>query len=249
MKKQNIQAEIDFFDKIIEYDDSFSEREYKIIFDKIAPYLNGYMLEAGCSSGSFGVRTKQLRPNLYIVGVDINQKFINLAQERNVYDKLLCANLEDRILFNKSEFNTVFCPFVLHHLPDLKNTIDNLDFWLKPGGYLIIVDPNGSNLILRMSYLLRKILFKFINNVKNYASINESNKSVASFKKCLKNYEICFIETFNRDSNIKLNSISFFLIYLLSFIRKVLLMAYRAIPFLKYSGSDLIIVARKKPTE
>lgn len=246
MKTQDVQAEIDFFDKIAEHDDSFSEREYKIIFDKVGKYLSNRILEAGCSSGSFGAKAKQSDASLNITGVDINQKFIDMARKRMVYDRLLCANLESKSLFKEQEFDNIFCPFVIHHFPKIKTVINNLSFWIKRGGYIVIVDPNGSNLILRISYLFRKILVNFFGNIKNYASINESHKSINTFKKYLQDYEITLIETFDRDQGINFVSFPFSFLGIAAIIQKFLLKIYKKIPFIKYHGSDLIIVARKK---
>lgn len=247
-RTQDIQAEINFFNQVAAKNDHFdtiSDEVYKLIFDKINPYFGNKLLDAGCGSGAFGLRIKQKKTSINIVGVDINQKFIDLAKKTEVYSILIRANLEDKKIFRNEEFDTIICPYILHHFPDLENFIDNCFHWLKPGGYLIIIDPNGSNLVLKLSYLLRLSLSNFIDTT-SYASINESNKSVPDFLKNLKNFRICLIETFEHKSRSGLKLFPPSLISILVFFQKVLLKIYKVLPFIKFKGSDLIIVAEKK---
>lgn len=249
MKKrtQDIQAEISFFDRIsqeISDYDTISDTTYKLIFDKISPYFGSDLLEAGCGSGSFGSRIKQRKDNINITGIDINQKFIKLAKKKGVYNNLICANLEDKNIFKKGEFDTIVCPYILHHFPNLEKVTNNIFYWLKPGGYLIIIDPNGSNLVLKTSYFLRLFLSKFVDTT-NYASVNESHKSIPNLLKNLKNFRICSIETFENKPRLGLKSSSFSLITILAFSQKILLKIYKFLPFAKFNGSDLIIIAKK----
>lgn len=250
MKKretQDIQAEIDFFNKIAEEEghfDTISDDIYKLIFNKINPYFGNNLLEAGCGCGAFGLRIKQKKHSINIVGVDINQKFIDSAKKTEIYNNLICANLEDKNIFQSAEFDTIVCPYILHHFPDMRNVINNFLYWLKPNGYLIIIDPNGSNLILKMSYLLRLLLSKFI-DTKNYASINESHKSISDLLKNLKKMQICLIETFEHKPRFGFKLFPFSFLEFFTIIQKILLKIYKLLPFEKFRGSDLIIIAKK----
>lgn len=157
MKKQNIQAEIDFFDRAAnecgDYD-VMAEESYIEIFNNVNSHISGEVLEAGCGSGAFGRRIIDRGSNRVITGVDINQKLIDIAAKTHSYKELLCANLENRKIFEASSFDTVVCPYILHHFPDMQDVVDNFYYWLKPGGYIVIIDPNGSNPILWASYIL-----------------------------------------------------------------------------------------------
>lgn len=247
MKKQNIQAEIDFFNKIAENNgsyDTISEDVYNNIFIKINPHIKNRVLEAGCGTGAFGLRIKKHHPNIHIIGVDLNQKLVNIAKGTEIYEKLLCANLEDQGIFKQSEFDTIICPYLLHHLPDMQQVVDNFYYWLKPNGYVVIIDPNGSNLIMKISQLLRVILSKFI-DIGDYASINEAHKSVCEFKRCLAKYKMCSIETFQHKSRVPFKLFPFSYVNVFAIIQKTLLKFYEFLPFVKYPGSDLIIISEK----
>ncbi|MCX6794949.1 MAG: glycosyltransferase [Candidatus Falkowbacteria bacterium] len=247
IQTQNISAELEFFDRIAAEHggmDTISEEAYEIIFNKIKPYLRGSLLEAGCGSGPFGLKIKQNFLNISITGVDINKKFIDLAERTGVYNKLICANLENKDIFFSNSFEVIICPYTVHHFPDISQVINNFFYWLKPGGYLLLIEPNGSNLVLRLSYWLRIILSKFI-NIKTWASVNESHKSVSELTANLNNFKICSIDSFALQARRKarlslLNPIS-----ILAFIQKILLEFYQYCPFVKFGGSDLIIIAKK----
>lgn len=250
MKKQNIQAEIDFFDNITKHGDHYDtlpEETYEYIFSLIRPYLKGEILEAGCGSGAFGMRIKNLNPQLEITGIDINQKLINIASNSRIYkkDKIICGNLESKSMFRKNEFDTIICPYVVHHFPDIHSIFYNFDYWLKPSGYLIILDPNGSNPIIKFSYLLRKIamiLFK----TDLQASPNESPKAITDFKKILQKFHIILIDTsYIQPEQKKASGHNYSFISMLSDIRQILLYNYFRLQFNLYGGNNLIIIAKK----
>lgn len=249
MKKQNKQVEIEFFNKLAEANedyDTISENVYELILNKISPYFGDNLLEAGCGSGAFGLRIKSKKKETKIVGVDLNQKLVNLALKNEIYSKLICADIENKNLFKKSQFDTIICPYLLHHFPDIQEVVDNCYYWLKPKGHLIVIDPNGSNLILKISYLLRKFIISKITNTKKYASGNESHKSVPFFLKSLKKFEICSIETFEHKTKISLKLFPLTFIKTLAIIQKFLLKIYKNLFFIKFRGSDLIIISKKK---
>lgn len=58
-----------------------------------------------------------------------------------------------------------------------------------PGSFLIIIDSNGSNPILKISFMARKLLSKVV-YLSRFASPNEKSKSVGEFKNSLKDFEI-----------------------------------------------------------
>ena len=249
MKKQDIQAEIRFFNKIVEtgvHYDTLPEGVYTFIFELIAPYLSPEkILEAGCGTGAFGMKIKQCSQKVHLVGVDLNDNFVKIAATHGIYSELYCANLEDRTLFPPHTFTCIVCPYVLHHFPEMQQVVDNFYSWLQPDGYLIIIDPNGSNVILKLSYYLRWCISKFSSSQK-HGSVNESHKSVDEFKKVLRHFQLISIKTFQPHGILDLNLCCFSLITWLALVREVLLCIYHRLPFIKYPHSDVIIIAQKQ---
>lgn len=247
MKKQNIEEEIKFFDTVAKkgghYDD-ISELGYRRIRKMIKPYLSIRILDAGCATGAFAVQLKKMKKNIKITGIDLNKNFIRVAKETNLYDRLICDNIENRNIFRKGEFDSIICPYLLHHFPDIQNVINNFEYWLKPGGNLIILDPNGGNYILKTSYFIRLILLKFVSN-DGFASPNESNKTPYTFIKALSNFKIIKMKAFDILTIEHTGSPFLSWINILAYFRQRLLDLYNNLPFIKYKESNLFIVAKK----
>ena len=247
MNTQDVKSEIKFFDQIankIDYYDTISEKDYKQIFDKIKPYLGKNILDAGCATGDFARRIKKIKANIKISGIDLNKKLIKLAASFRIYNKVICGNIENETIFKKNEFDTIICLSLLHHFPDIKYVIGNCRRWLKPKGHLIIIDPNGSNLILKISYTIRLLMGKFVRD-NNCASPNESHKPVGTFVKALSDFEVVKIESLEDNLPQPIKFLPFSFMNTLVYARKKLLDIYKKLPFVKYGGSGLIIVARK----
>ena len=245
---QNIEAEIVFFNKIAEtggHLDSFSEAGYRQIFHEIKKYIKGHILDAGCGTGAFGKRLRMLMPGSKLDGIDLNPAFVKASIKAKTYNSVRCGNLEDQNLYRPEHFDTIVCPYLLHHLPDMHRAIDNFSNWLKPGGHLIIIDPNGSNLILRLSYLFRMIISS-VKKDNDYGSVNEAHKTVREFTACMKNFQVIKITSFQHSSVTVPTSFSWTFLGILGSIRRGLILGYKLIPGIKYPDSDLIIIARKK---
>lgn len=245
-RDQDLKGERLFFEKVIDEQgdyDTISEAVYELIFDKIQIYLNGKLLDAGCGAGAFGERLVKRNKSLRIVGADINAKALSLAKERNIYQKLVCADLGKRETFRRESFDCILAPFLVHHFPDMTQLLENLYFWLKPGGFLIIIDPNGSNLILKIIFLSRRLLSKVF-DFSGFASPNKRSKSVAELKSNLNNFELVLSETFPGKPWRKTDRV-------LSFFRKIYVNLYQAsldfYGFLPIAnrGAGILIVARK----
>lgn len=247
MNTQDVKSEIEFFDKkanIYDHYDTMSEKDYKQILDKIISYLGRNILDAGCATGEFAIRIKKIKTNIKISGIDLNNKFINIAATTGIYNKVICENIEKENVFMKNEFDTIVCLNLLHHFPNIQNVINNCWRWLKPNGFLIIIDPNGSNLILKISYFIRLLMSKFVRD--NYcASPNESHKTIGTFVKALGNYNIVKIESLEDSLPYPIRFFPFSLMNTLVYTRKKLLDFYKKLPFIKYGGCGLLIIARK----
>lgn len=246
MRKQDLKAEITFFDRIINEEinyDTISDEVYEEIFYKIDPYLKGKLLEAGCGTGAFGKRVIKQVKSLRITGVDINQKMLSSARAKGIYRKLICTDLEIQKTFGEKSFDCILAPFLVHHFPDMTKLLENFYFWLKPGGFLIIIDPNGSNPILKITYLARQLLSKIF-DLSNLFSPNEKNKSVSEFKNGLRGFEVVLLKTFLIRPRSSGNA-KFSLLIRFALLQQALLGFYGTLPFFQYRGSGIIIVAKK----
>lgn len=249
-KKQDIQKEIDFFNSLnMEEYASFppDKQTFNFIYSLLRKVqLKGNGLEAGCGIASLGKKILEKNKKISIIGVDVNKKIVNYVNKKRISRyRVMCGNLEDDKLFKKETFDFIIFPYVLHHIPDTGLILRNAYFWLKKNGYVIIFDPNASNVVLRLSYNLRLVFQKlFPKLIQHCASENEKNIPIEKFKEKIKGkFKILEFKTYNIKPVSK-NSLPF-IIKLLGFIRSVFLkINYRLLPP-KYSGSDIVLIAEK----
>ena len=107
------------------------------------PRENIRILDAGCGTGVGTEYLIALNPQAEVVGVDLSEKALAIAQERSLRSGVIKAhqapvnfyhlNLEqaDRL---EGEFDFINCVGVLHHLPNPIQGIQALAKKLAPGG-------------------------------------------------------------------------------------------------------------------
>lgn len=247
--KQDIKSEIDFFNENKNISFPLAENQ---IFELTAKYLSGLEglgLEGGCGLAFLGRKLIQNNRNISLLGVDINQNFVERINKMKLTRyKAICGDLTLKKLFPKHHFDFIFLTYVLHHIPNTKTIIENAHFWLKDHGKLIILEPNGLNPILNLSYDLRIFLQRFFYSwTTKYTSPNEKNIPLGVFNKLFDGFfEILVIEpfliSFKSDNHLHLDP----LIKVLAEARRLLLQALGYLRFSEYWGSDILIIAQKR---
>lgn len=93
------------------------------------------VLDAGCGTGLCGTLLRPLSQSL--VGVDLAQKMVELARERDLYDELLVSDLCTFMEYRPSAFDVIVAVDVLVYFGDLQRPIQAACIALKPRGLLI----------------------------------------------------------------------------------------------------------------
>lgn len=123
----------------------------------------GLILDAGCGPGTYGIILGEAGAR--VMGIDISSQAVAVAKERArrkaVNFAPLLGDLESLAARNDS-FDVCFCGWVLHHLPDIRPALSELTRVLKPGGRILIVEPNESNLAVRLSRLVEGLARRWI---------------------------------------------------------------------------------------
>ncbi len=117
--------------------------------DKIDDFLKlvkagGYVLDAGCGPG---IDSDYIQSKGYdVVGVDISDKMINLAQKRNPKVHFEKTDIR-RLNFKPETFDGIFASFSIIHIPkkDTRETIENLYKLLKHGGIVYFGIQEGKS--------------------------------------------------------------------------------------------------------
>jgi 2-polyprenyl-3-methyl-5-hydroxy-6-metoxy-1,4-benzoquinol methylase len=118
----------------------------------IRPHLTGKgpVLDIGCGTGGFlaviaGVADR-------VVGIDISAEFVGACRETIARRGLTSATVElassERLPHSDGYFEAVVIVDVLHHLGDVEPTLREVRRVLKPGGDLIVFEPNKLNPML-----------------------------------------------------------------------------------------------------
>jgi len=132
----------------------------------------GVVLEVGCGSNPIGV---ELANNDSFVGIDLSLSLLQVAHTRDCTKhrcEFLVADAE-YLPFRSSAFAASVCVNVLHHFPDPRPVAVELRRVLRASGKLIIVEPNGSNPVTRLTRSLSSLLPKKFVAMKGIATPNE----------------------------------------------------------------------------
>lgn len=113
------------------------------------------ILDFGCGPGSFLLCVARLCQE--IVGVDISQQHIKragkaIAEAGLTNGRVLCTE-PLRLPFDDDDFDVLFMIDVVHHLEDVHMTMREVFRVLKPGGQVIIYEPNKLNPLLHLVHL------------------------------------------------------------------------------------------------
>jgi 2-polyprenyl-3-methyl-5-hydroxy-6-metoxy-1,4-benzoquinol methylase len=191
MKEQDKQAERDFFnrgrDAVISghmSEEAHINECFRIL--NFPEQMKGErILECGCYFGEWGRALAKRDAN--VIGVDIAEAAIEANKRIHVpVPNYSCkaGDMEDRNLFDAGSLDGVTCFNVLHHFPSIDKVIGNFAYWLKDGGVVYAVEPNGGNPAHKIGKIVRKLLpAKFVDE-KGLATVNEMHDwSMAEYLK------------------------------------------------------------------
>ena len=193
-KQQDKQRELEMFnvpreDSYDQHDDLFHHTIEARMDIHAQPLLSGRhrVLEAGCGTGAFSrhfIKRLQGRAVWDTIGVDIAPAMVdwNNRHPQDFFTSRV-GDLENADLFPAETFDLVLCPMVLHHFPDPRLALRNIAHWLRPGGYLYILEPNGSSPVHRLSKFIRRSLEVIVGKeyTKRFATVNETDHSMRSY--------------------------------------------------------------------
>jgi SAM-dependent methyltransferase len=114
---------------------------------------NVRLLEVGCGEGGNLFLLNSSRAQLF--GVDLFPRKLVFAQRELPNCKFVCGGAE-QLPFGDATFDVVFCRDVLHHLFDPEPALKEMARVCRPGGQMVIIEPNGKNPLLCLQAWLIK---------------------------------------------------------------------------------------------
>lgn len=113
------------------------------------------VLDLGCGTGFFLAELEERCPGS--VGLDISHAMLCVSEQYVPSARVLCADAE-RLPFEPSSFDVVFCKGSLHHTRDHIGFLEGCRRSLEKEGVLVMSEPCNDNPIIRGArYLLYKL--------------------------------------------------------------------------------------------
>ena len=157
-------AERDFFNALAitgEYD-VFPDAFYREIFWKIKmEHLRpgSMIIDVGSGSGAWSIRIA--KRGYVVVGIDMSSKMTRnahrFANNHQTSFSGICGDA-GKLPFRDNNFDCVFFGFSLHHIPNVLQALEEAYRCLKSGGFIILIEPNGSNPVRKLSTVIGKLL-------------------------------------------------------------------------------------------
>jgi 2-polyprenyl-3-methyl-5-hydroxy-6-metoxy-1,4-benzoquinol methylase len=137
------------------------------------------VLEVGCGSGPFGRRLA--KTGYSVTGIDLSKTLVKAANNAARADGIKYrAVAGDVFKFRGKGYDIVLCAGFLHHFMDLKPILKKLKEFLKKGGHVVLIEPNGSNPALKITEWVRKNIWPFM-TMKNLGTLNETSHPVERY--------------------------------------------------------------------
>lgn len=105
------------------------------------------VLEIGCGNGHGAYLLHQGAPRSYI-GLDVMEEQIAKARQRYPQYQFLLQDASDLSQFEEASKDVAIIFGVLHHIPEWRKVIDEVQRVLKPGGSFFVEEPRGMDLKL-----------------------------------------------------------------------------------------------------
>lgn len=132
-----------------EFNQSRRELWTEILMFKKYVKIGDKVLDLGCGNGRLRLMFKDVK--IEYIGIDNNQKLLELAEGNNEFDlenqKFVIGEMYN-LPFADNSFDIIYCIAAFHHLPGEKlrlQTLSEIKRVLKPGGQLVMTNWNRWN--------------------------------------------------------------------------------------------------------
>lgn len=137
------------------------------------------ILEVGCGSGEWGRRLAKM--GYKVTGIDLSKALVKAANHLAKKEKLdYRAYARNVFNYRGKNFDIVLCAGILHHFEDLSPIINKLRDFLGKNKEVIIIEPNGSNIMIKITEYIRKNFWPF-NKMRKLGTLNETNHSAEKY--------------------------------------------------------------------
>ncbi|MDY0094410.1 MAG: class I SAM-dependent methyltransferase [Candidatus Vecturithrix sp.] len=139
----------------------------------------GVWLDLGCGTGLIHEVMQRKGCHRQLVGIDISHGMLRFARQKQM--TVVMGDAEN-LPFKSNSFDGILGKGVLHHLSDMGSSVSELYRVLKPGGFLILTDPNLSP--------LRALKFMLMHKEKHYSPLHHSMHPIAYIRRFKSKFDI-----------------------------------------------------------
>jgi len=112
-------------------------------------------LDAGCGEGTFLAMVRKKHPGLALYGFDLSARQIKLAKQKLKKVPLQVADA-GQMPYQDNFFDVIFINALLHHVESIPVVIKEIVRVCRPGGKIILIEPNRLNPLVFASSLLKE---------------------------------------------------------------------------------------------
>lgn len=124
------------------------------------------ILDCGCGSGEDSVIMAKWKN--YVIGTDVSREALRIAKENallsNVEVEFVLADSEN-LPFRNASFDTCICMQTLHHFSSIDYVLMEIERILCSPGKIVLFEPNGSNIVFKMSERVEDLVRPFLKNI------------------------------------------------------------------------------------
>lgn len=113
---------------------------------KTSIFTRYHILDAGCGTGLCGERMKKFASLKGLIGVDLSEKMLEIAQEKKIYAQLFCDDICNYLENTSYFFHVVTASDVWTYFGDLTKVFVRISRSLTPSGiFIFTVSENSAN--------------------------------------------------------------------------------------------------------
>ena len=125
------------------YDDDLASWSYQapaVVAETVFSRLPevGSVLDVGCGTGLVGQALRARGLAGQIVGLDISQASLEIAEQSGAYDSVEQADLQQRLPFEDDSVDAVVCVGVMTYLPEVEAVWREFARVARPGGLVVV---------------------------------------------------------------------------------------------------------------
>ncbi|NOU01580.1 MAG: tetratricopeptide repeat protein [Gallionella sp.] len=92
-------------------------------------------IDLGCGTGLSGLQFKTM--STHLTGLDLSQKMVDLAREKNIYDQLLCSDICPFFEKSNKQYELILATDVFVYIGDLTKVFNAISAHSTPGAYFL----------------------------------------------------------------------------------------------------------------